>query len=126
MNVFSDFYSRLQSAQRAGLPCVGLPWSHKIYRFGLLLKRLKYIEDLECIDNSEKKSCTIWFYLKPGSFSYLRQISKPSLRVYKKAKEIHPYKKAYGSLILSTSKGLLSCQEAQALGLGGELMCEIY
>ena len=126
MNVFSDFYSRIQSAQRLGLPSVGIPWTHKIYRFGLLLKRLKYIEDLECIDNPEKKSSTIWFYLKPGSFSYLRQISKPSRRVYKKAKDIKPYEKAYGSFILSTSKGLLSCQEARAMSLGGELMCEIY
>ena len=126
MNIFSDFYSRMQTAQRLGLPSVGIPWTHKIYRFGILLKRLRYIEDIECIQDPKKKSCTIWVHLKPGSFSHLKQISKPSKKVYKKAKDLSPYKKAYGSFILSTPMGLLSCHEAQALHIGGELMCEIY
>ena len=126
MNTFSNFYSRVQNAQRLEDSFVEIPWSHKIWRVAILLKRLKYIEDLECLHKDTKKGYTIKLYLKKGAFSYLRQISKPSKRLYTKAKELKTYKKGIGSLIISTPLGLLSSEEASTLGVGGELMFEIY
>ncbi|MBB21243.1 MAG: 30S ribosomal protein S8 [Rickettsiales bacterium] len=130
MNTYSNFYSRVQNAQRIGDPIVHLPWSHKIWRFAIILKRLKYIENFEVnTENSRvnnKKFPTISLYLIPGGFSSLRQLSKPSRRVYKKARNIEVHKRPYGSFIISTNFGLLSCHEARAMNIGGELMCEIY
>nr|YP_009646669.1 ribosomal protein S8 [Chloropicon laureae]QBX98582.1 ribosomal protein S8 [Chloropicon laureae] len=126
MNTFSNFYSRVQNAQRLEDSFVEMPWSHKIWRVAILLKRLKYIEDLECLHKDAKKGYTIKLYLKKGAFSYLRQISKPSKRLYTKAKELKTHKKGIGSLIISTPLGLLSSEEASTLGVGGELMFEIY
>ena len=134
MNTFSNFYSRVQNAQRAGDPIVTLPWSHKAWRLAVLLKRLKYIEDFEMTPKSnevvqksfKKNFPKISLHLIPGGFSHLHQISKPSRRVIRKAKELEPHGRPYGSFIVSTSLGLLSCHEAKTLKVGGELMCEIY
>ena len=126
MNTFSNFYSRVQNAQRLEDSFVEMPWSHKIWRVAILLKRLKYIEDLECLHKGAKKGYTIKLYLKKGAFSYLRQISKPSKRLYTKAKGLKTHKKGISSLVISTPLGLLSSEEASTLGVGGELMFEIY
>ncbi len=126
MNTFSNFYSRVQNAQRLEDSFVEMPWSHKVWRIGILLKRLKYIEDLECLQRDEKKGYAMKLYLKKGAFSYVRQISKPSKRLYTRAKGLKPYKKGIGSLIISTPLGLLSSEEASTIGVGGELMFEIY
>ena len=138
MNVFSDFYSRVQNAQRMGDSLVILPWTHKTWRFALILKRLKYIEDFKILSTSlegrkylprnyfKKEIPKVSIQLIPGGFSYLRQVSKPSRRVIRKAKEIKLHPKPYGSFILSTTFGLLTCHEAKTMNVGGEIMCEIY
>ena len=142
MNTYSNFYSRVQNAQRAGDALLQIPWSHKVWRLAIFLKRLKYIEDFEINTpeetpllkdrkyfgrNSFKKGFpNITLHLIPGGFSHLQQVSKPSRRVIRKAKDINIHRKPYGSFIVSTNSGLLSCQEAKAMNLGGELMCEIY
>nr|YP_009647068.1 ribosomal protein S8 [Chloropicon mariensis]QBX98722.1 ribosomal protein S8 [Chloropicon mariensis] len=126
MNIYSDFYSRVQGAQRRGDLSVTLPWTHKTWRLGLLLKRLKFIENVECVENPKNGLPTLIVHLIDRGFSHLRQISKPSRKVFKKSKEMKAFRKDFGFYILSTPLGLLSCQEANALGVGGELLCEIY
>lgn len=133
MNTFSNFYSRVQNAQRLGDPLVSMPWTHKTWRLAIALKRLKYIEDFEISSKKEKSKGNfkkdfpkILLHLIPGGFSHLKQVSKPSRRVYRKAKDLKIHERPYGSFIISTNLGLLSCQEAKAMNLGGELLCEVY
>jgi small subunit ribosomal protein S8 len=57
-----------------------------------------------------------------------QQISKPGCRVYVKASECKKMLKRFGGtglLIISTSKGLLTEQEALKQNVGGELLCHI-
>lgn len=54
------------------------------------------------------------------------RISKPSRRIYQKAKDIRPYKGGFGSYILSTPKGVLSDVDAKKLKVGGEVLFRIW
>ncbi len=56
----------------------------------------------------------------------LRRISRPGQRIYVKKDKIPSILGRLGLVILSTSQGLMSGQEARKKGLGGELICEIY
>jgi small subunit ribosomal protein S8 len=54
------------------------------------------------------------------------RISKPSKRVYKKFSEIRPVKNGYGAVLISTSAGIMSGQEARKAKLGGEALFSIW
>ena len=56
----------------------------------------------------------------------IKRISKPSRRVYIKAKDIKPTKGGLGISIISTSRGMMATHRAKKEQLGGELICEIW
>ena len=56
----------------------------------------------------------------------IKRISKPGCRVYVGRDEIPWVKSGFGTVILSTSQGIMSGQEARRLGLGGEVICEVW
>jgi len=63
---------------------------------------------------------------KDGGISGIKVISKPSRRLYIKAKDIKLVRSGYGIAILSTPKGIMSSIEARKNKLGGEIICEIW
>jgi small subunit ribosomal protein S8 len=57
------------------------------------------------------------------SFLKIKRISRPGKKVYTLSKDINKIKRGLGSLILSTSKGILSDRDARYLKIGGEALC---
>jgi small subunit ribosomal protein S8 len=56
----------------------------------------------------------------------LRRISKPGCRVYASREEIPWVRHGLGTVILSTPRGVVSGRAAKRLGVGGELLCEVW
>jgi small subunit ribosomal protein S8 len=56
----------------------------------------------------------------------IKRISKPGRRVYRGKEEIKRFKNGYGTIIVSTSKGVLPNDEAYAKGVGGEVLCTVW
>ena len=83
--------------------------SFQISNTGQLILRLKYL-------NEEKRSC----------ITNLRRLSKPGLRIYVNYKEIPRILGGMGIVILSTSKGIMTDNEARYHKIGGELLCSIW
>ncbi len=54
------------------------------------------------------------------------RLSKPGRRYYVSAQEIPVVKRGRGLVIISTSKGLMTGEQARAQHVGGELICKIY
>ena len=68
-------------------------------------------------------------YLKPDNAPLIRsmkRVSRPGLRIYKKAVDIPRVIDGLGIAIISTSHGLMTDQEARSKNLGGEVLCFIY
>lgn len=59
-------------------------------------------------------------------FTELTRMSKPGRRMYVKADEIPKVKQGRGIVLISTSKGVVTGQEAIKAKLGGELLLKIY
>ena len=53
-------------------------------------------------------------------------VSKPGLRVYSSAKNMPRILGGFGSVLVSTSKGLMTDEQARKNGVGGELLCYIW
>ncbi|MFU8857757.1 MAG: 30S ribosomal protein S8 [Deferrisomatales bacterium] len=56
----------------------------------------------------------------------LRRLSKPGRRVYVGAGDIPKAQSGYGTVILSTSKGVLTDRKARQQGVGGEVLCSVW
>ena len=54
------------------------------------------------------------------------RVSKPSRRIYQKAKDIRPFRNGFGNVILSTPKGILLDVEAKKQKVGGEVLFKIW
>ncbi len=56
----------------------------------------------------------------------LRLVSKPSKKIYVKHNEIKPTMNGLGIGIISTSKGVMTTDEAKKNNIGGEMICEVF
>jgi small subunit ribosomal protein S8 len=54
------------------------------------------------------------------------RVSKLSKRVYTAAKEIKPVRNGYGTLVISTPKGILNQTDAKKMNVGGEVLFKIW
>ena len=55
----------------------------------------------------------------------VRMLSKPGKRVYAGYSDIRKVSAGYGVLVVSTSRGVMTGEEAKKKKLGGELICEV-
>ena len=60
------------------------------------------------------------------SIAGLRRVSKPGLRVYAKSNAMPRVLGGLGIAIISTSTGLLTDRQAQAKGVGGEVLAYVW
>jgi len=56
----------------------------------------------------------------------VKRISKPGRRIYRGKEAIKRFKNGYGTIVVSTSQGVLPNDEAYKRGIGGEVLCSIW
>lgn len=126
----SDFLTRIRNGLAANKRWVDIPSSALKKRITLVLKEEKFLEDFFFIAGEKNKE-TIRVFLKydyqgNSVIDNIKRISRPGLRVYVGAGEAPRVLDGLGISILSTSKGVLSNKKANHLGVGGEILCEVY
>jgi small subunit ribosomal protein S8 len=129
----ADMLTRIRNANQRGHRKVELPHSKLKEGIADVLKKEGYITDYKVIPDEllgEKKKI-LYIYLKYGPdntrvINQMVRISKPGRRIFKKVKELRPVMDGLGIAILSTSKGIMTDQQAKELGIGGEVICEVW
>ena len=126
----ADFLTRIRNGLSVKKRWVDIPSSLFKKRIALVLKEERFISDFFFIKNDANKEI-IRIFLKYDYNGHpvidnIKRISKPGLRVYVSAGEAPRVLDGLGISILSTSKGVLSNKMAKKLGVGGELICEVY
>ncbi|MFQ6676789.1 MAG: 30S ribosomal protein S8 [Fidelibacterota bacterium] len=125
----ADLLTRIRNGLHAHKRWVDIPSSNEKKRILYILKEEKYIEDFMLIDDKVKKLIRIFLkYDYHGSpvISRIERVSKPGLRVYKSKKELPRVLDGLGISILSTSKGIISNKTAKKIGVGGEVICNVW
>ncbi len=56
----------------------------------------------------------------------LTRVSSPGCRVYARRDQIPHVRSGMGTVILSTSRGVMSGRQARRLGVGGEILCKVW
>lgn len=124
-----DLLTRLRNAARARHSTVTIPGSTLKRRVAEILRDEGFVDSVEWLDEGPQGTLTVRLrYESPRrpAIAGLRRESKPSLRRYVGKDEIPFVMGGLGVAILSTSKGVLTDQQARKAGVGGELICTVW
>ena len=122
---------QIKNAQLSKKEQVSIPFSKMKMSIADILKSSGFVADVEKKSKKMKNSEHDYIYitLKYGDGTILNNVkivSKPSRRMYMKASEIRPARSGYGLEILSTSRGIMTSENAKKEKLGGEILCEVW
>jgi len=125
----ADMLTRIRNAGMVKFESVDIPHSKIKGQVARLLKEEGYINDYHIID--EGVQGTLRVDLKYGQngekvISGIKRVSKPGRRVYTQYDKIPQVLSGLGVSIISTSKGVLTDQQARAQKVGGEIICEVW
>ncbi|MDD5373952.1 MAG: 30S ribosomal protein S8 [Campylobacterota bacterium] len=128
-DLVSDALTRIRNAGMRRLDVTTLVHSKSVEAMANILVEKGYIESCNVVEDGVKKTINVVLkYNDSGKcvINEMKRISKPGRRVYKGKDEIKRFKNGYGTIIVSTSHGVLPNDKAYALGVGGEVMCTIW
>lgn len=125
----ADMLTRIRNAGMTRLQTVEIPSSNMKERIAGLLKEEGYIHDYHITVDGHRKHLVL--DLKYGAdqkmaMRAIRRISKPGRRQYAKKDRMPKAVSGLGIVVVSTSKGIMTDRQAQKIGVGGEVICEIW
>ena len=91
-----------------------------------IFKKESFIANYKLIKDSKQGILRVYLkYDKDGTPAILgiKRISKPGLRIYKKSDELPKVYGGLGVAVISTSKGMMTDNEARDNKMGGEIIC---
>jgi len=125
----ADMITRIRNANANQAEHVTMPGSKAKLGIARALKKEGFITDFR--HTEDNKQGLLRIYLKYGPdgeklISTIRRVSRPGRRIYRKVDELKLVLDGLGVAIVSTSKGILSDRDCRKLGLGGEVLCEVW
>ena len=124
----ADMLTRIRNAVMVRHDSVLIPASRMKLSITKILKDEGFISDYEVLKSKQHRVIKIQLKYSDKNqpiLSGLERVSKPGLRVYVERKEIPHVSGGLGVAILSTSKGVMTGQQAWRQGIGGELLCYV-
>lgn len=124
----ADLLTRIRNAAKVGQSEVRLPASKLKVTVAKQLQAAGYLADV-AVENAKPRDVLVVTINKPGENSTINEIdrvSTPGRRVYVGVDEIPRVKSGRGMVLISTSKGVITGQEAKKQRLGGELLLKVY
>ena len=128
-DLLADAITRIRNASLRKLDVTQLMHSKLVEAVMGVFQEKGYIESFNVIEEGNKKFIKVALkYDKNGNsvITEVKKISKPGRRVYQGADDIRFFKNGYGTLVVSTNKGVLANDEAFKLKVGGEVICSIW
>lgn len=127
----ADMLTRIRNACMARHPQAAMPTSKLREAIARILKEEGFIQDYEVLPG--KISSTLLIHLKYTRdrrprpiINDLQRVSKPGRRMYYQKQDIPWVRSGMGIAIVSTSKGVMTGQQARKQGMGGELICNVW
>lgn len=124
----ADMLTRIRNAIMADHDCVLVPSSKIKLSISKILEEEGFIDRYEVLKGKPQTMMKIHLKYTDGQPAILglERASKPGLRVYAERREIPRVYGGLGITILSTSKGIMTGQEAWRQRLGGEILCYVW
>jgi small subunit ribosomal protein S8 len=126
----ADMLTRIRNANKARFKSVNVYSSQMNMNIAKALKKSGYINAYDNVKD-EKGQQMLKIVLKyPDTkktlITDIKRVSKPGRRVYVTSDSIPKVLNGFGISILSTSRGVVTDQEARELNVGGEVLCKVW
>ena len=129
-DTIADMLTRIRNANLAKHQIVQIPSTKLTRNIAQVLFTENLIDSFEELRNGLNSSLLLSLKYngkeRKPSIEKIQRISKPGLRVYSGAKKMPRIRGGFGTAIVSTSRGLMTDQQARKEGVGGELLCYIW
>jgi small subunit ribosomal protein S8 len=132
----ADMLTRIRNAVASRHNRVDLPASKLKTEIAKILQDEGYIGGFKFVEEAAVRKGAlqrplIRLFLKygPGGervISGIERVSRPGRRVYANRSEVPPVLGGLGVNILTTSRGVMTGRAAQKLGVGGEVLCNVW
>jgi small subunit ribosomal protein S8 len=148
----ADMLTRIRNGMMARHDQVVLPASNLKMELARILKEEGYIKDYEIVREKPKpadrrpanraqanekperretnfRTMRVWLRYtskREPVITGIRRVSKPGLRVYRKADEMPRVLGGLGSAIVTTPRGVMTAREARRQRIGGEVLCYVW
>jgi small subunit ribosomal protein S8 len=123
----ADMLTRIRNAQSAGKKTVSMPSAKLKLAIAKVLKAEGYIGEFSVASEGNRSFLTIDLKYFEGKkvIERIERVSRPGLRIYRKAGELPKVLNGLGIAIVSTSKGVMTDRSARSAGEGGEVLCYV-
>ena len=124
----ADLITRIRNAIAVGKTEIRVPTSKLKFAVADKLQKTNYVEAVE-LEKAEPRDILHVVINKEGENARINEISKvstPGRRIYAGVTEIPKVKSGRGTVLVSTSKGIMTGQEAVKNKLGGEILVKVW
>ncbi len=125
----ADMLTRLRNALQRQKGYVDVPASNVLRGILRVMRAEGYVREIDEIEDGKQGIMRVHLKYGPDGeqiVTKLQRVSKPSRRIYRKAKEVEPILGGLGVAIYSTPQGIVSDRQARRAGIGGEWLCSIW
>lgn len=125
----ADMLTRIRNAYSANKAELASPYSKLRENVLKVLVDEGYIASYEKVLLSENiygLNIALRYYEGLPCIKEVKKVSKPGRRLYKKVTELPRVRNGLGISIVSTSKGVISDNQARAFNIGGEVLCQVF
>ena len=124
----ADMLTRIRNAITAKKEVVEIPASNVKKAIAEILLVEGWVKDVKIVEDgyNGKIAITLKYNDKKSVISGLQRVSRPGLRTYSDVENMPRILGGFGTVILSTNKGIMTGKKAKAANVGGEVLCEIW
>ncbi len=128
----ADMLTRIRNAVIGGQQLVSMPSSKIKVEIAKILHSEGYFEKYEESEENNRKTLRLKLkYVgerraRKPVITGIKRVSRPGRRTYVNKREIPWVRSGMGVAILTTPKGVMTGVRAKQLGVGGELLCEVW
>jgi len=126
----ADMLTRIRNGNKARFKHVNVYMSQMNMNIAKVLKAAGYINNYDVVKDENGhpmlKITLKYPDAKRTVITDIKRVSKPGRRVYVAADSIPKVLNGFGISILSTSRGVITDQEARESNVGGEILCKVW
>lgn len=124
----ADLLTRIRNAISVGKREVSLPHSKLKETIAKELKKAGYLSAVKTETGKPRPTLIITINESGtnANITEINRLSTPGRRLYASTTDIPRIKNGRGIVLISTSRGIMTGQQARKARLGGELICKVY
>ncbi|HEX7456290.1 MAG TPA: 30S ribosomal protein S8 [Candidatus Nanoarchaeia archaeon] len=126
MDPIANTITTIKNGYLARKKSVVVPYSRLKEDVAKKIKEAGFVESVKKTEDKRSLEISLLYENGNPAVSDIKRTSKPSLRIYTPAKRIPRVLAGRGEVIVSTSKGILTGEQARKARVGGELLLKVW